>query len=201
MGSLRARGNGVVLDSTPILLKLAFNKDWGILAGGQVYTRDHDAKTFGDINITLKRAFLVSEKTAFGIELITKLPTASAPIGSGKADFLVNGIYSQDIGKVHMDANVTLALLGKHDLATSRVQTNLSAAFSLPLSGRFGLTAEPSAVVQQGVPTTAQLLGALTFSPSKTITFDAGIAKGLNNNSQNWSIFAGVVLPLARLWQ
>ncbi len=183
-----------------MLLKLAFNPAWGLLVGGQVYTRDHDAKTFGDINITLKHAFLVSDKTAFGIELTTKLPTAAAPIGSGKADFSANGIYSQDIAKVHMDANVTLTRLGHHDIGLSRLQTALSAAFSVPVSEHFGLTAEPSAVLQRGAPTTAQMLAALTFSPARKLVFDIGVAKGLNSNSQGWSVFAGVVLPLAKLW-
>jgi len=53
----------------------------------------------------------------------------------------------------------------------------------------------------QGVSaSTAQLPGALIYSPSKRLTRDAGVIRGLNRASPDWSLFKGTVVPVVRLW-
>jgi hypothetical protein len=112
-GALSTRSDGDRRDSLPVLFKLAFSEQWGLLVGGDAYVaaRDGDgARTrgFGDTNLILKRAFVVDSATAFGLELNAKMPTARNGIGSGSADYEMNTIFSKDIGKVHMDANANL---------------------------------------------------------------------------------------------
>jgi len=70
----------------------------------------------------------------------------------------------------------------------------------VPVAAQWGATAELSGTHRAGAATTAQLLTALAYSPSKRLTFDFGLAKGLNRASDDWSLFAGVVLPLAKVW-
>jgi hypothetical protein len=190
--------------SLPYLFKLAFSNEWGLLVGGDAYiwTRGDDGsfEGVGDTNITLKRAWVIDKGTAFGMEFNVKLPTAKDPLGSGKTDYDINAIYSQDLGPVHMDANLNLTQLGLVDPGTSRTQLGGASAFSLNLSERWSMIGEVSGTHRTGADNGLQLLWALTFSPSKTLTFDMGLSRALRPRPAATSLFAGVVLPLARFW-
>jgi hypothetical protein len=206
LGGISARNGDARRDGLPYLFKLAFNKQWGVLLGGDAYVSERDAsgsrvRGIGDTAVTLKRAFVMDDEMAYGLEFGLKLPTAKEATGSGKADYTLNGIFSKDFGKLHMDANLNFTRLGEADAGTSRAQTGLSAAFSLPVADKWSAIAELSGVRHNGEAGTSQLLTALAYSPSKWLTFDVGIAKGLTSASQDWSVFTGVVMPIARLWQ
>jgi hypothetical protein len=109
-GFLGAKDGDARRDSIPVLFKLAFSEQWGVLVGGDTYVSARDgsgarARGLGDTVVTLKRAFVLDSGTAFGVELGAKAPTAKHSIGSGKADYTLNTIFSKDIGKVHLDAS------------------------------------------------------------------------------------------------
>ncbi|MBJ7313750.1 transporter [Rugamonas sp. CCM 8940] len=206
LGGLSSKSDGQRRNSLPFAFKLGFSEEWGVVLGGEAWVRARDddgarVQGVGDTAFVLKRAFLVDSATAFGLELGAKAPTARDSIGSGRADYSVNGIFSRDLGKVHMDANFNLLRLGAVEEGSGRTQSGLSAAFSLPLSERWGAAAEWSGTRRGGAASTAQLLLAASYSPSKRLTFDFGLARGLNRASPDLSLFTGVVLPLARLWQ
>jgi hypothetical protein len=204
-GFLSTRQDGGRRDSMPVLFKLAFSEQWGVLVGGDAYVSARDAsgaraRGLGDVNLVLKRAFVIDSATAFGLELNAKLPTAKDSIGSGKADYTLNTIFSKDLGKVHMDANANVTRLGAFEAGTGRNQTGLSASLSTPVSERWGATAELSGTHRGGADNTAQLLLAAAYSPSKRVTIDFGVAHGLNSASPDWSLFGGLVVPLGQLW-
>jgi hypothetical protein len=190
--------------SLPYLFKLAFSTEWGLLVGGDsyVWSRGEDGRSegLGDTNVTLKRAWIVDDATAFGMEFNVKVPTARDPLGSGKADYEVNTLYSQDFGPVHMDANLNLTQLGLVDPGTTRTQLGGASAFTVNLSKRWGMTGEVSGTHRAGADNTLQLLWALTFSPSKLMTLDMGLSRSLRPRPVTTSLFAGVVVPLARFW-
>lgn len=204
-GGLSSKSGDSRRASLPYTFKLAFDEQWGVLIGGEAYvsTRSEPSqhqRGLGDTSLVLKRAFLLDSATALGLELGVKLPTAKDTIGSGKSDFTLNGIFSKDIDTIHMDANLNATRLGTYDAGTGRIQTGLSASFSTPVSEKWGATAELSGTRRNGQADTAQLLVAAAYSPTKRLTIDFGIAKGLNPASQDWSLFSGLVLPLAQLW-
>ncbi|MEP7100966.1 MAG: transporter [Burkholderiales bacterium] len=203
-GGLRQRSDDTRRSSAPYLFKLAFTKEWGLAVGGEahVWQRDADgrAQGLGDTSLTLKRAWIVDDASAFGMELGVKLPTANDRIGSGKTDWSVNTIYSRDFGRVHMDANLNALRLGLVDAATSRTQLGASASFSTALSDHWGITGELSGTRRSGVEHGAQVLAALTWSPSKLLTIDMGLARAVRPTPATTSLFAGVVFPLAKLW-
>ena len=205
LGGLHAKADDMRRDSLPYQFKLAFNKEWGILLGGEAFVTARDAfgnreRGIGDTSVVLKRALLVDDSTAFGLELGIKLPTARDTIGSGKTDYTLNSIFSKDLGKVHMDANLNFTRLGAIDIDTGRTQSGMSASFSLPIADQWGVTGELSGTRRSGTPHTAQFLTALAYSPSKKLTIDFGVAKGLNDASPGWSVFSGLVFPLAKFW-
>ena len=207
-GGLRVRsGTGAAAarrDSLPLLLKLAFSSEWGLLLGADAYVAVRDgsmqARGFGDTNLTVKRAWSIDDETAFGMELGVKLPTARDTLGSGKADATLNAIYSKDLGPVHMDANLNATRRGAVDPGTSRLQSGASASFSLPLAAQWSVTAEVSATRQRGTDSTTQVLAALSYSPTKRLTFDIGVARAPRPTPGATSFFAGVVFPVATLW-
>jgi hypothetical protein len=187
-------------DSLPYLFKYAFSSEWGVLVGGDAYVHDRAAggNGFGDTTLLLKRAFLIDDATAFGLEFGPTVPTAPARIGSGKADWTLNTIYSRDLGQLHVDVNLNATRLGAPDPGASRTKSGASAAFSLTLNQHWSATWELSGTRNNGAASTAQFLAALSYAPTKLMTIDAGFAKGLNPASPN-SLFAGVVVPLAKL--
>lgn len=205
LGGLRSKSTDTRRDSLPYQFKLAFSKEWGILLGGEAQVVMHNAdgsrdRGVGDTNLVLKRAFALDDTTALGAELGVKLPTANAIIGNGKNDVVINTILSKDIESLHIDANINATRLGFAEAGTGRIQTGLSASFSMPLDERWGAIAEISGTRRRGAPVTSQLLFAATFSPTKRMTVDFGIARGLARASQDWSFFTGIVLPVAKLW-
>lgn len=202
LGGLSQRDHGARRDSLPYAFKLGFSQEWGVVVGGEAVVSARAADSprtsgIGDTTFTLKRAWLVEEGEALGLELTARAPTAKAALGSGKADYEVNGIYSRDYGDLHMDANLNFTRIGARDPGTGRVQTGASASFSMPVAERWGATAEWSGTRQGGAPSTAQLLVAAAYSPNPRLTLDFGVARGLNPATPQWSWFTGVVLPLA----
>ncbi|MDB5757707.1 MAG: hypothetical protein JWM30_996 [Burkholderia sp.] len=204
-GGLHEKQGSAREDSLPYLLKLAFTKEWGVLLGGDahVWKRDEQGQRehgVGDTTITLKRAFIVNDARAFGLELGANIPTAKSALGSGKADYTLNGIYSQDIRRLHVDINLNATRIGAPEEGSGRTETGLAAAASLSLSRNWTATAEWSGTRRSGTQSTAQLLAAVAYSPGQRYSIDAGLVKGLNGASPDWSFFTGFVIPIARLW-
>jgi hypothetical protein len=204
MGGLAVKADGDRRGSLPYQLKLALSDQWGLLLGGEAIVSDRQggerSSGFGDTSFTLKRAFALDDKTGLGLELTAKAPTAKDSLGSGKADYTLNGIFSKDIGALHMDLNLNETRLGAVNPGAGRMQTGWAASFSSALDERWTATTELSGTRQANAPHTAQLLAALTYSPTPRMAIDFGVAKGLTNASQDWSIFSGIVLPLANFW-
>lgn len=205
IGGLGTRTDDDRRASLPYTFKLAFNEQWGVLIGGEAYVSarsdgDPRQRGVGDTTLELKRAFLIDDGTALGLELGVKVPTAKDSIGSDRSDYVLNGIYSQDMGIVHMDANLNATRLGAYEPGSGRIQKGWSASFSAPVSEKWGVTTELSGTHRSGQSNTAQLLVAAAYSPTKRLTIDWGVARGLTSASPDWSLFSGIVLPLAKLW-
>ena len=205
LGGLSTKTDDDRRASLPYTFKLGFNEQWGVLIGGEGYVSSRSdggprQRGVGDTTLELKRAFPIDDATAFGLELGVKLPTAKDSIGSGRSDYVLNGIYSQDVGSVHMDANLNATRLGAYEAGSGRSQKGWSASFSAPVSEKWGATTELSGTRRSGQANTAQLLLAATYSPTKRLTIDWGVARGLTSASPDWSLFSGIVLPLAKVW-
>lgn len=205
LGGLSTKTGNTRRASLPYAFKLAFTPEWGLLLEGEGYVRARDGTGrretgAGDTTLVLKRAFLLDSATALGLELGWKALTAKDAIGSGKSDVSLNGIVSRDLGAVHMDANLGATRLGASDPGAGAVQTGWAASFSMPVSARWGATAEVSGTRLRGAPATAQLLLAATCNPSPRLAIDFGMARGLTAASPDWSLFSGFVVPLGKLW-
>ncbi|MCG2584125.1 transporter [Massilia sp. TS11] len=199
-GGLRQRDGASRRSSTPYLLKLAFNEAWGVLVGGEAWVRADGRQGLGDTSFVLKRAFVLDDEQAFGLELGRTVPSSGRGLGNDKPDTTLTGIYSQNWGALHADVNLGLTRVGGIAPGEGRTQTAYSASFSHPVNESWGLGVEWSGTRRAGTDSTAQALLSLSYSPHKRLTFDIGMARGLNGASGGTSVFGGVVLPLARFW-
>jgi hypothetical protein len=207
MGWQRIKGGGDQRrDSFPVLAKLAFSEDWGVLLGSELGIRrtDLDNNLYtgsGDTTLLLKHRIPgVSEGSAWGVEAGFKSPTAKDSIGSGKADYLVNGIYSRDFGANHFDLNLNATYIGAIADGEGRTQYGWAAALSHSLDDRWGVFGELSGITRRGTAATAQFMAGVSYNYSKRVVFDAGGAWGLNGAAPDGSLFAGMTVLLGRLW-
>ncbi|MHB0974797.1 MAG: hypothetical protein ACYC0P_11195 [Thiobacillus sp.] len=199
-------GSGKRLDSFPVLAKLAFTEDWGILLGGDLGVRYTDVdgvlyKGAGDTTLTLKQRIpTAAEGAAWGVEAGCKFPTAKTTIGSGKADYILNGIYSRDFSDNHLDLSLGVTRAGAVSDDGSRYLYNWAASLSRNLGQKWGVFGELSGLYPRGMPALSQVLAGANYNFSKRVVFDAGGTVGLTNASQDWSVFAGVTVLMGQLW-
>jgi hypothetical protein len=191
-------------DSVPWLLKYAFDENYGVLIGGNAYASSRvpgvaDRSGFGDTSIEWKQRFPVADKTAFGIEAGVVLPTAAHDLGVGKPEWLVNGIFSSDLGALHLDMNLGAARFAEHPVAASAWQMAWAAALSASFGEKFGAAFELSGTHQSGVPTQSQALVAFNYNVSNRLVLDAGAAYGLARDAHDRSLFAGATVLIGRL--
>jgi len=203
-GGLRAGDGGAVRTTLPYTLKLAFTPDWGLRVGGDAWVRQAgpggSQTSVGDTSVVLKRRFAASDATAWGLELGETFPTARDSVGIGHAQTTINGIFSSDFAPAwHTDINVN-----ETHVTDSRQpgawQTGWAAAVSRNLSEAWGAVGELSGTHQPGTPNQAQFLAAASWSESNAAVFDFGAARGLNDASPRWQVFAGVTLRLAKVF-
>ncbi len=199
-----SNGGAAFLDDTSWLLKLAFSEDFGVMLGGDARLRQSDTSGVlsghGDTVLTFKNHWAVDEATAFGLEWGAKFPTADDGLGSGKSDVGFNGIYSRDIGKVRVDANVGAMRLGLIEPSLARWQYPWAIALSRQVSGDWSLAVEESGVVRRGAPATTQLMVAASYSVTKRLVLDGGMISGTSNVAPRWSAFMGVTYLAAKFW-
>lgn len=72
LGGIHVRSGDTRRTGLPYQLKLAFNADWGVLLGGEAQVWQYDGvdhvRGVGDTNLVLKRAWVVDDASAFGME-------------------------------------------------------------------------------------------------------------------------------------
>lgn len=207
MGFQRITGGGdKQRDSIPLLAKLAFTENWGILVGSEAGVRRTDTSDElfsgnGDTTFLIKhRIPTASEGAAWGIEAGYKSPTAPDTIGSGKSDTIVNGIYSTDIAENHIDLNLGATHLGAVADGEGNTQYGWAASVSRNLNDKVGVFGELSGTSRSAAAPQAQLMAGATYNWSKRVVLDAGAAWGLNKASQDWTAFAGLSVLLGKLW-
>lgn len=191
-------------DSVPWLLKYAFDENHGILIGGNAFVLDaptgaQSHSGFGDLSLEWKQRFPLAAHAALGIEAGVIVPTATGDLGVGKSAWIVNGIFSTDLGPLHLDLNAGGTRYSAHASGTAAWQSAWAAAGSCSIATNWGAALELSGTQQRGAATTSQLLGAITYNRSAHLVFDAGLAYGLTRAAHDVSIFAGATLLLGDL--
>ncbi len=190
-------------DTAPWVIKYAFNEDSGLLFGGNAFDRVRTPDSMhmsgiGDTLLEWKQRFPLHEGAAFGIEAGVEAPTARANLGIGKPAWLINGIYSVDLGASHLDLNFGGTRYTLKQPRTSSWQSAWAAALSHPLGETFGVAVELSGTAQRGAGATHQLLGAINYNLSRRVVLDCGVARNLDRAAHDRSLFAGGTFLLGK---
>jgi hypothetical protein len=200
-GGLSTRGPGDDRRiSMPFLLKYAFNDDFGVLVGGDGLVSEQNAgesySGSGDTSLALKVHHALAKATAVALEASVKLPTASRQLGSGHADFTLNGIVSTELGECAVDINLNYTRLGVASAAETRNVVGWALAASRPISTRWGVVGELSGVRQRGAPHQVTFLGGASYNVRPTIVVDAGALAGLDHAAARFGAFLGMTVIL-----
>jgi hypothetical protein len=111
----------------------------------------------------------------------------------------VNGIFSTNLGPLHLDLNAGGTRYSAHAYPTAAWENTWAAAGSCALTTNWGAALELSGTQQRGAATTSQVLGAINYNRSAHLVFDAGLAYGLTRAAHDISVFAGATLLLGNL--
>ena len=192
-------------DSLPYSLKLAFSEDWGVRIGGDAWVRQRDESGTqhsggGDTGVVLKRRFGIDATSAFGLEAGATIPTAGAGLGTGKSDYSINGIYSADLERNHIDLNLVATRIGQVEQGVSRHQLLWAASLSRSVAERWSVVGELSGTRQAGADRTAQALVAASYNVSPSLNLDAGLSRSTRSGAPEWSIFAGLTVLIGRVF-
>lgn len=194
--------------SLPYTLKLAFTNNFGVLLGGEAFVDQVDpagghTSGTGDTLLLLKNKWSASEDSlsAFGLEYGFSSPTAQNGVGSGsgKTDYLVNGIYSADLYENTIDLNLNITELGNVQPGESSQLWGWAATWSRALNDTWGIAAEVSGSSRQGADPSDQFLAAVNYAMSRRVVWDAGFATGINPAAPKWSLFAGVSILVGKI--
>lgn len=197
--------------SLPYTMKLAFSNSFGVLLGGEGYVDQADTagthtRGGGDTSLLLKNKWTPIEdsETAFGLEYGFVSPTAQSGLGSGsgKTDYLVNGIFSTDISDNTIDMNLNVTELGNVQADESSKLWGWATTWSRALNDTWGVAAELSGTSRQGKDATEQFLAAVNYAMSKRVVWDAGFSSAINPQpgATQWTVFAGVAVLVGKIF-
>lgn len=203
-GGLRDSGDGPTRNALPYTLKLAFNEDWGVLLGGELWARERDGGDTvsgrGDTSIVLKHRIAVDERRAFGIEAGVKLPTAESGFGSGQPDWTLTGIYSVDFAEDwRLDVNAGATRLGAMEDGEGRVAASWAASVSHAMND-WTLAGELSGGHQSGVGDTVQALAAAGYALTPGVVLDAGMSVTRQGSEERHAVFFGMTWLAGKLF-
>jgi Putative MetA-pathway of phenol degradation len=139
---------------------------------------------------------------AFGYA--TKIPSASAGdgLGTGQVDHAFTFLASKDIGRFHLDFNLTQFLVGRPLLSGFDMNRQLNLAFSHFLSSRLQLTGEfyGDTRLNQNSPSFASSLWALTYTVVPRLVIDSGFEAGLTAGGPHRHAFVGLTFAVANVY-
>jgi hypothetical protein len=198
--------------SANALLKLGATDHLELWLGGVPFQRVEvlaptRASGIGDLSVGFKLRALdhKNDVPSLGVLYLAKLPTASESrgLGSGKVDHAITLLVSKDFGKVHVDFNDGIELIGRavesgfeHDFFTAL-------AMSYSVSARWGLSAEISGFTSaiDGEDGTIALLGAVTYSPSPRMVLDAAVSFGVHGAQPGVTVIVGATYTVGRAFK
>lgn len=187
----------------PYLLKFAFTDNMGVLLGGDAFIEQADLageplRGAGDTLLLLKQRWPLSEENnaALGVEYGFKSPTAKEGLGSGKTDYLVNGIYSAEFSGNTIDLNLNLSVLGDAQPGEEHQQWGWATTWSRQLNDIWGIAAELSGYMRQGTDASNRTLARSAMPVAVALCGMQVLAPASARQRRN-----GVCLPVSRYWR
>ncbi|MCU1305905.1 MAG: hypothetical protein JWN45_600 [Acidobacteriaceae bacterium] len=188
------------------LLKFAFARNFELRIGSNTmfHDSDHHKMGVGDTTVGVQWRIVRQKKAVPTIALayLTKVPTAPVTFGSGKFDHEIKALFSKDFGKWHVDTNLGYVFLKRPDSAGYDHLFIPTLAFSHPVKGKWGATAEIWGVTHQNanIRGTTSLLAAATYQMRPRLVFDSGMNFGIRGDEAPATFFIGVTYSIFDLY-
>ena len=186
------------------LLKFGASKNFELRVTNNpfVFTANSGADGVGDTGVGFKYRFKQDSRLqpSLAFMYMAKLPTSGDVLGSGEVDHAITFLASKDLGKHHFDFNTVVNLLGRsqggfdHDILNAL-------AWSHPVRGKWGVTAELSGVSSQNVftPASAQVLASAIYTVRPRLVLDCGMAARITGEIPDATFIAGFTYTIAGL--
>ena len=186
------------------LVKFGVSKNFELRVTNDPIIADTGTHGVGDSAVGFKYRFTQDSGhwPSFAFMYMVKVPTAGDVLGSGEVDHALTFLASKDLGKHHFDFNTVLIILGQPQGGFEHEVLN-ALAWSHPLGGKWGATAEFSGVTSPNAFTSAaaQFLAAATYTARPRLVLDCGMAARITGDIPNATFVAGFTYSVARLYR
>jgi hypothetical protein len=186
------------------LLKFGVIRNLELRVTNDPFNANSGTHGVGDTAVGFKYRFTLESglKPSLAFMYMAKIPTAGDVLGSGQVDHVLTFIASKDLGKHHFDFNTVLNLLGKPQGGFDHDVLN-ALAWSHPLRGKWGATAELSGVSSQNafMPANAQFLASAIYTVRPRLVLDCGMAARITGDIPDVTFIAGFTYTIAGLYR
>ena len=187
------------------LLKFGLFKNLEVRFGNNPLERDDGVAGMGDSGAGFKYRFFEEKgkRPTLSIVYTALLPTAPDELGIGAVGHSAEVLVSQDFGKHHFDFNWGPQWLGRPGGSGFDRNYFTALAYSHPVRGKWGMTAEVAGFSRANVttPATMTLMGAATYSPKSRVIFDGGLYVAAYGDLPRVTFFMGVTYSVADLYR
>lgn len=184
------------------LLKFGVSKNFELRFANNPFTADSGTHGFGDTALGFKYRFMQDSghQPSMAVIYMAKVPTAENVLGSGEMDHAFAWLVSKDMGKHHLDFNLIANLLGRPQGGFDRAYL-YALAWSRPLRGKWGATAEVSGVTSPNPYTSgsAQFLTSAIYTVRPRLVLDIGMMGRITGDIPNAMFVAGFTYSIAQL--
>ncbi len=185
------------------LLKFGVSQNFELRFTNNPITADSGAHGVGDTAAGFKYRFTryAARRPSVAFMYMIKAPTAGDVLGSGMIDHAFTLLVSKDLGKHHFDFNTVVNVLGRPQGGFDHSVLN-ALAWSHPLSGKWGTTAEFSGTTSPNVdtPASAQFLAAATYAVQPRLILDFGMAAKITGDIPDATFVAGFTYSITDLY-
>jgi len=188
------------------LLKFAFAKDLELRIETNTFEHiaDQHIAGVGDTGVGVQWRVIHQKKyfPTFSVSYATKAPTSPDTLDAGDFGHEFRVLMSKDIGKSHFDANLSYFLLGRSAAPGFDHSFLPALAWSHPLKGKWGTTAEIWGSTHENESTkgTTSILAAATYQLRPRLVLDSGMNFGLRGDIPRAAFFVGVTYSIFDLY-
>lgn len=185
--------------STPVRVLYAFTENIGLRIDFEPWvslTEQDGTRIRGasDPTVLLRLSRSLPGEQAVTLEAGIKTAIAKTGLGSGRDDYVLNGIYSRDYGKYSVDVNFGYTRLGTASPGESRSQFPWFIDIFRPIDDVWMTTFELSGTNQSGTRPISEMLAALSYSLSKQVILVGKVAFGLTDRAPDRTVGFNVIM-------
>jgi hypothetical protein len=186
------------------LLKFGATKNLELRFANNPIERDSGVAGTGDSGAGFKYRIFGQKgpRPTFAALYTAILPTATAGVGVGAIGHSAGVLASKDFGRHHFDLNETVQWVGRPGARGFDRNYFTALAYSHPVRGRLGVTAEIAGFswTNRANPATMTLMGAAIYSISPRFVVDGGLYVAAYGQLPRLTLFSGLTYSIADLY-